>query len=224
MQPQTSRTNPNGNPLTEAIQTLAPNIGPLIAGLVVVFWGLRIWIAGTVFPWMGVGSSGLILCGLVLPLVAWRRPRWRRVTEGVLFVLVTAAFLAWIYWQVFQNPAYGTDELAFDQYAAQLWMHGINPYRASMAPAFQQFLVPVTYHTFTLNGHTITKLSYPALSFLLYVPALALGLHAQAAVWVDAVFWIVANGILYLMLPREYRWVAVLTLSFVQYTNYLVGG
>lgn len=224
MQSHTSATSSTDTSLSDATKTVVSGIGPVLAALVVVFWGLRIWMAATVFPWIGVVSSGVILGGLVLPLVAVRWPRSRRAVEGALFVLAAAALVLWTYWRVFQNPAYGTDELAFDQYAAQLWMHGINPYLASMAPAFQQFLVPPIFHTFTLTGHTITQLSYPALSFLAYVPALALGLRAQAAVWVDVAFWVLANAMLYWLLPRGYRWIAIITLSFVQYINYVVGG
>ena len=76
----------------------------------------------------------------------------------------------WSYTQIVAAPGYGTDEVAFDQYAAQLLLHGINPYVHSMARAFSLFHVSPNGYTFRLTGQPVTSLSYPALSFLVYVP------------------------------------------------------
>ena len=81
----------------------------------------------------------------------------------------------WSYFQVYIAPDYGTDEIAFDQYAAQLVLHGINPYLHSMAAAFPLFHVSPNGYTFLLSGKPVTNLSYPALSFEPYLPLLALG-------------------------------------------------
>jgi uncharacterized membrane protein len=50
------------------------------------------------------------------------------------------------------NPSYGTDAVAFDQYAAQLVLHGHNPYTTSMAPALEMFHVPSNVWTLFLSG------------------------------------------------------------------------
>ena len=84
-----------------------------------------------------------------------------------------AALAIWSYFQVYMAPDYGTDEIAFDQYAAQLALHGINPYLHSMAAAFPLFHVSPNGYTFLLNGRPVTTLSYPALSFEAYLPLLA---------------------------------------------------
>ena len=112
------------------------------------------------------------------------------------------ALALWSYFQVFIAPDYGTDEIAFDQYAAQLVLHGINPYLHSMAPAFPLFHVSPNGYTFLLNGKPVTTLSYPALSFEVYLPLLALGVTIQAAVWVDIAAWALSGIILYAVLPR----------------------
>ena len=49
-------------------------------------------------------------------------------------------------------PDYGTDEIAFDQYAAHLALQGLNPYAHSMAAAFPLFHVSPNGYTFRLNG------------------------------------------------------------------------
>ena len=89
-----------------------------------------------------------------------------------MLVLVTA-ICSWAYLEVLRQPAYGTDEVAFDQYAAELLRHGMNPYAHSVLPALQRFLVPPIYHTYLLNGSEVDRFSYPALSFLFYIPALS---------------------------------------------------
>ena len=53
--------------------------------------------------------------------------------------------------QIHNAPGYGTDELAFNQYAAQLASHGINPYTHSMAPSFSRFNVSPDGYTYTLE-------------------------------------------------------------------------
>ena len=92
-----------------------------------------------------------------------------------MLAAVLIALALWSYFQVFIAPDYGTDEIAFDQYAAQLALHGINPYLHSMAPAFPLFHVSPNGYTFRLNGQPVTTLSYPALSFEAYLPLLASG-------------------------------------------------
>ena len=98
----------------------------------------------------------------------------------VTLTAVIAALAIWSYFQVFTAPDYGTDEIAFDQYAAQLALHGINPYLHSMAPAFPLFHVSPNGYTFQLNGQPVTALSYPALAFEAYLPLLAAGVTTQA--------------------------------------------
>jgi uncharacterized membrane protein len=125
---------------------------------------------------------------------------------------------------VFTAADYGTDEIAFDQYAAQLALQGINPYLHSMAPAFPLFHVSPNSYTFLLNGQPVTSLSYPALSFEAYLPLLALGVKTQAAVWVNVAAWAAGAVILYAVLPRRLAPLAAIVASVDVYISYAAGG
>ena len=93
-----------------------------------------------------------------------------------------------------------------------------------MAPAFALFHVSPDGYTFLLNGHTVTSLSYPALSFLLYVPFLAVGWSTELAVAVNVVAWAVGIVLTYVLLPRSIRPLAIVVGSFSVYIGYAVGG
>jgi uncharacterized membrane protein len=60
----------------------------------------------------------------------------------------------------------GIDELAFNYYASYLFVHGTNPYVASMQQILQQRNI---YPTVQLNGTFEYAYDYPALSFVPYV-------------------------------------------------------
>jgi uncharacterized membrane protein len=134
-----------------------------VAGIISLLWGLRLWGYGTLVPAVVVPGLVLSAWGLFLMSAAWipgvlsgRRGSWiLAITIG----LTVVALALWSYTQVFTVPAYGTDEMAFDQYAAQLFLHGIDPFRRSMGPAFAQFQVSPNGYTFQLNGTPVTALS-----------------------------------------------------------------
>jgi uncharacterized membrane protein len=141
-----------------------------------------------------------------------------------VLIAVLAALALWSYFQIITSPDYGTDEIAFDQYAAQLALHGINPYLHSMAAAFPEFHVSPNGYTFQLNGLPITTLSYPALSFEAYMPLLALGVTTQAAVWMDVAAWCLGAVVLFAVLPRRLAPLAAVVASLDVYVGYAVGG
>ena len=130
----------------------------------------------------------------------------------------------WSYFQLYITPDYGTDEVAFDQYAAQLALHGINPYLHSMAAAFPLFHVSPNGYTFLLNGQPVTKLSYPALAFEAYLPLLAVGVTTGAALWTDVAAWALGAVVLYAVLPRKLAPLAAIVVSLDVFTGYAVGG
>jgi hypothetical protein len=152
-----------GTPLaTRALRSLA--------GVFVLTWAFRISGYGTFASWSAVPVVLLGLLGLLVIVAAWlptsvvSEHRQHLIGWGALAAII-AALTIWSYFQVFTAPDYGTDEIAFDQYAAQLALHGINPYLHSMAPAFPLFHVSPNGYTFQLNGQPVTALSYPALAF-----------------------------------------------------------
>ena len=200
-----------------------------LAGVFVVTWSFRLSGYLTFTPWLAVPVAILGLTGLLVIVAAWLPGsvldnRRQRQIGWVALVAVIMALALWSYIQVFVAPDYGTDEIAFDQYAAQLAWHGIDPYLRSMAPAFPLFHVSPNGYTFQLNGQPVTTLSYPALSFEAYLPLLALGVTTQAAVWTNVGAWALGAVILYAVLPRDLAPLAVVVASADIYIGYAVGG
>jgi uncharacterized membrane protein len=169
------------------------------------------------------------LTGLLALVTAWlprgtlASRRQREIDVAVLAAVIIALGI-WSYFQIYIAPDYGTDEVAFDQYAAQLALHGINPYLHSMAAAFPLFHVSPNGYTFLLNGQPVTKLSYPALAFEQYLPLLAMGVTTQAAVWTDVAAWALGAVVLYVVLPRNLAPLAAIVVSLDVFTGYAVGG
>jgi hypothetical protein len=202
-----------------------------LAGVILVEWSIRIYASVTTFPWVTVpvvvaGFWGLLTVGGSWAPVADRarlRP-WRSAWGWTTAVLVVGIFVLWAILQVHQSPGYGTDEIAFDQYAGVLGRHGFNPYVHSMAPSFNLFRVPPDGFTYTLSGTPVTQLSYPALSFELYIPFLALGWSTQLAVGLNVGAWVVSILLLFALLPRRVRAAALVLGSLTTYVAYTVGG
>jgi uncharacterized membrane protein len=200
-----------------------------LAGAFVVIWSFRLsgyltlgtWLAGPVAVLGLAGLSAIIAAWIPAEVIGARR---QRQADWAVLIAVLAAFALWSYFQIFTAPDYGTDEIAFDQYAAQLALQGINPYLHSMAAAFPLFHVSPNGYTFQLNGQPVTALSYPALSFEAYLPLLALGIKTQAAVWMDIAAWVLGAVILFAVLPRRLAPLAAVVASMDVYIGYAVGG
>ena len=99
----------------------------------------------------------------------------------IILVIVSLAFLLYMFSSI--SPPFPTDESVFDIYAAHLFLSGLNPYNpALMANAFNyyhfrfQAFDPITPLT---TGGYVNSLTYPALSFLVFIPAVLLKLKAS---------------------------------------------
>ena len=201
-----------------------PTVGLLFACITVIYWALRIWSGALAFPWFGIVTVTVIGACLGITVAAMTGRGNTRVLTFVTLLFMAAIFCLWVYQQTYTAPAYGTDELAFDQWAAHLWLHGIDPYRVSLAPAFQRYLVPPIYWTYTLTGRAVTSLSYPSLSFLLHAPLLAAGVHMQAAVYVDTAAWVVSMFLVFRLLPPRWAWLSVLIMGSSMLDSFVLGG
>ena len=204
---------------------LTARIGWSLVSLLVGLTGLQAWNGSTLVPGANLVSVVLVLISLWGGWRAWvgRDGLGLRGQALVMVALVVGmGFFAAAVWMT--QPGYGTDGAAFDQYAASLAMHGLNPYTHSMAPALTQFHVPQSFHTYRLNGTEVDNLSYPSASFLLYLPALIFGLHTQAANVVDVAFWGLSGLMLWRMLPARSSWAAGLILSANVYLSFMIGG
>jgi uncharacterized membrane protein len=212
----------------ESVRLSAARAGWTVAGMTVLFWGFQLFGYVDIYPALSVAVVVLGLWGLGTIVAVWQpRPVRPVITTSLAIAtlgLAVGAFLLWSFLQVHSTPSYGTDEIAFDQYAAQLLQHGLNPYTHSMANAFSMFHVSPDGYTFLLNGQPVTSLSYPALSFLLYVPFLLAGWSSQLAVGINVVAWAIGIVLTFALLPRSLRPLAIVIGSFSVYISYAVGG
>jgi hypothetical protein len=198
----------------------------LLSGLTLVFWALRTSQGTFLVPGASEGSLALLVLGVIIMGVALLPvpPRLAMAADLVVLVGAFAAFMLLVRIQTVGNPAYGTDEIALDQAAAETLLGGVNPYATSLAWALAQFGVPAAFSTNTVIGVPVHALSYPALSFLVYVPAVMLGIRAQAAVYVDAMFWMAGILALWLVLPPRLRPLAPIVGALDSYVDFVIGG
>jgi len=197
-----------------------------VVGLAEIYLALGMWVSSTTIPWINTISVVILAGGLAVTLFSAvvRRRKYMILFEILIVSMFVFAVVEWTYSRVYGNPSYGTDEIAFDQYAAQLLVQHINPYGLNLDKSLELFQVPTIFHTYTLDGRTVDILSYPAMSFLFYVPLLMIGIYTQAAVYVDTLFWVISILLMYFLLPRPYRAIALVIGSSFVYLSYVVGG
>lgn len=78
--------------------------------------------------------------------------------------------------KVYVGDRFGTDAILFVKYAIDVLMDGKNPYEVSMLKGFEKYCIDYSYVTQILNGDFVDSYSYPALSFLIFIPAYMLKL------------------------------------------------
>ncbi|MDE3030221.1 MAG: hypothetical protein KGI65_01225 [Acidobacteriota bacterium] len=217
-----ARVSSPGRPLE--VTDLGESAGWSLVAVMILLTGLKVWAGQLELP----GALGLSLLLIVVAMLAliviWSRPNLARVVPVVLLMAAIAGFVAMVVLLVLGNPTYGTDEIAFDQYAAAMAMHGVDPYLHSMAPSLALYDVPDIFRTFLLNGHVVSSLSYPAGSFIAYIPSLLLGMHMQAAVATDSLAWVLAMVLAWRLLPAAISWLAPLLLLSQVLIGYSAGG
>ncbi len=197
-----------------------------LAGISLVWWASEFFPSVDTYPWLALIQVSATSFGLVLIAASWmsRDGSPPPILGWLALTASMGVFVVWCWVQLPIHPAYGTDELAFDQYAGQLVAHGHNPYAHSMAPAWGLFHVSQYVVTHSLDGSAITTLSYPSLSFLLYVPFLLLGWSTQLAQVINIAAWVVAIAMGYFLVPRTVKpLVLVLGLLTVN-TSFAPGG
>lgn len=202
-----------------------------LTGVVLVNWAVDLLGSSTSFWWAGLltvlgGAWGLaVTIGSLLPMgQSANARRWGNVFAWLTAGLVVVMFFAWAAIQVHNGPGYSTDEMSFDQYAAQIAAHGGNPYVHSMAGAFPLFRNSPNGFTYMLNGHPVQQLSYPTLSFLLYVPFMLVGWYTEIAPALNIAAWGLSILLMFAFLPRSTRALALVLGSVSVYVAYSVGG
>jgi uncharacterized membrane protein len=161
-----------------------------------------------------IGAFSLIILGFTRS----------RYASGAVVVGVAFAFVVYAgSYVLFKVPSYDSDSMLFNSYSAQLLLGGTDPYTQSMQPGYHIFGVPEGVTTPTLNGDEVYSLSYPALSFLVYVPFLMLGI--TNLLWVSVVAHLLIMLMLVRITPKPFK---ALTPFIVfldpTYFDYTVGG
>ncbi len=186
----------------------------------VIIGGLNIWGSWSSWPLGGIVAPLVLLAGIGGLAASWvvRCPRSRTMQLlGLGSVIIATGIPQAV--NVHLRQYYSTDSAAFNQVAARLLLHGHNPYTTTMASAARLLQVPAHNWTYTVNGGHVTSLSYPAGSFLLQVPAMALGFHHEIVDWMDLYAWLITGVLLFVLIPASVRWLAallILTPVFVQ--------
>ena len=198
-----------GRPSASAAEHLdLTRVGWTLACALLLLFGLQNWASGAAMPLMVWISVLNTVASLVLASSVWASSsvRWQPVSAMVMLTLVSLAVAAS---SLATTSGYGTDAMAFNEYSARLAISGENPYSHSMLPAIADYHIPVTNTTLTFSGDFVTRLSYPAGSFLFYAAAILGGLTFHTAPIVNAVAWVVTLWVMFVLLPRPYRWIAV---------------
>ncbi|WP_144240050.1 hypothetical protein [Haladaptatus cibarius] len=97
-------------------------------------------------------------------------------TVAYAVLLVSLLWFAVVFLTKTDGQYLGTDGILFSQYSVDLLLSGKNPYMHSMRPAFENYPINNRFMTYRTDGSTVASLSYPALSFLLFVPQALLGI------------------------------------------------
>jgi hypothetical protein len=201
-----------------------------LVGVGLLWWSWRLnnftSVAWTV-PFLVLGN----LWGIATVLASWLpdmalngdgRPA-RAFAWGTAVVTVTL-FVVWGVAVTQAASGYATDAIAFNQYAAELARHGLNPYVHSMARAYALFHIAPSGYTYSFTGAPVTALSYPSLSFLVYVPLLALGWAHNLAPLLNVCAWGLTAALMFALSPRPLRPAALLFSGFGLYAVFAVGG
>lgn len=214
----------NGHPAPGS-STLLQRGGWTLAWFTVLVAGLGFWSAWTSWPGAALLAPLLVVVGIVGMAVAWivADPSvgalpWLGLGAAVVTVGVPQAI------SVHVRRYYTTDSAAFNQLATRALLHGKNPYETSMASAANLLNPPSHFWTYLTNGGHISQVSYPAGSFLLEAPAMALGFHHELADWTDLVAWLVAGFLLFFLLPVSLRWLALLVFMSASFVGTFSAG
>ena len=119
------------------------------------------------------------------------------------------------------RPGIETDGLAISLSAAQAVVAGHDPYAMDHIGAFSQYHLSPEFNTPRIDGSVVSSVTYPALSFLLYVIPVITGMDPR---WISVGAFILCMIVLAAMSPPSLRTIVPLVL-FVDpnFINYILG-
>jgi len=205
-------------------ERLTTRLGFLLTGAFLLYIGVINWERGQIFdhPEVAVGILVTYVVGfglLFLSIFDFHKTEKYRILI-FLSLIFSLIFSVYVFTQIV-TKVYGTDTLAFSHYSANLVLEGKNPYEHSMLPALEEYEVPSQFTTPMLDGLAADRTSYPALSFLIYVPFVWMGLADMR--WVTLLFHVATLSLIYFKSPPVLRPLIILPLfiipSFLEYTG-----
>lgn len=147
-----------------------------------------------------VAAAGLAAMGMAVSLTGERaqsRLDTFLLVGSVLIIALSGAGTV-------TNGSFTSDEIALNQGAASTLLHGANPFTADLSWVMNKY--GISGGSFTLDGGMVTYQTYPALSFLLYAPAVAVfGTASYASVFVNLLCWSVTAALLWKLVNTSVR-------------------
>ncbi len=177
----------------------------------VLVGGVNLWGSWSSWPIIDALAPAMVLVALVGFAICWCAPSPRSwIHQGLAMLSALVVVVAPQVQNVHTRIYYATDSAALDHVAARVLVHGHNPYATSLSSAALLLKTPAYFWTYTLTGGHVASVSYPAGGFLLYAPAFALGFHHEVVDWMDLYAWIASALLVFFLVPRYLRWIAVL--------------
>ena len=214
-EPSPPRQAPLLEPVVPTTATVSPRILDMaergawtLVWLGVVTGGFQVWGYWNTAAADVVLAPLLVLIGVVGMALTWLVPDVRsRLFQAAALLGVLASVVIPRGIGIHIRQYYTTDSATFDHLAAQALQHGVDPYTVNMTSAASVLLNPPgLYWTYTVTGSHVSHVSYPAGSFLIDLPAFALGFQHLTVDWMDLLAWLVTGVLLVVLLPSWLRW------------------
>jgi uncharacterized membrane protein len=197
-------------------KNLIARIGFLLTAAYLLSNATTNWYRGQIYVHhevvVGIAATYLIAFGLII-MAFLDNPKIGKYGITIFFSLIFCVIFSSYIITNIMSKSYGGDPLVFNHYSASLVLKGENPYTHSMAPGYQQLAVGEHVISPTLSGGVVDNCTYPALSFLIYVPFLWGGVTDIR--WINLLFYIAAYSIIYFKAPKELKPVILLPLFMI---------
>jgi uncharacterized membrane protein len=162
------------------------------------------------FAVLGAAVTGVALLLICLVASASSVARLERLDWWLLAAGIAGVILA-VAGTSKGMSSYASDEAALIHGGAVSLLHGHDPYAANLSWAFQRYgLTGRTPLTYLMNGGAAHTLDYPALPLLAALPIVAISHDGSALTIVAAAGLCVAMAATFMVLPKQFRIVAVI--------------
>ncbi len=184
-------------------------LGVLVTAVVLLRIGFELWWTARVHEhlWAQAGLVMIYALAIVFLLLTFLDIDHRKVAPWGLGALFAGLQLYTLVTILVVSQHYTSDALLFVHEAAAQFLAGHDPYTVTLAGGYEGFQVPYYVQTPTSTGGMITNLNYPALSFLVYTPFVAMGIDDLRVVSAGVLLALVM--LIYLAAPRGLKLLSV---------------